>query len=288
MVAARLAGVKWRIHTFTGQVWANKVGIRRWVLKILDRILVDNATFVMADSRSQRAFLIDNKVVAPWKIGVLADGSFSGVNLERFTFDPKAREEIRTSFGVPGDAIAFIFLGRLNRDKGLVDLADAFERVAPRDNRIHLMIVGFDDGGFDQKFSVLAQRFTGRVHRADFTDHPEKYLSAGDVFCLPSYREGFGSALIEAAAIGLPAIASRIYGITDAVEDGVTGILHKPGSGREIAEAMWLLISDEHLRRKMGEAARKRVAEKFSETRITGAFLKFYQEMFAGERMAPR
>ncbi|HTB80552.1 MAG TPA: glycosyltransferase family 4 protein [Opitutaceae bacterium] len=288
MIAARLAGVKFRLHTFTGQVWANKTGFSRWVLKFLDRILAKNATYILADSHSQRDFLINNNIVASGKIGVLADGSFAGVDLERFVFSEGAREEIRRSHCIPHEAITFIFLGRLNRDKGLADLARAFATAAVRDPRIHLMIVGFDDGGFDEDWAKLGQQFVGRVHRAGFTDRPEKFLSAADVFCLPSYREGFGSVLIEAAAVGLPAIASRIYGITDAVEDGVTGILHQPASDREIAEAMLLLASDDRLRRKMGDAARSRAVEKFSEARVTMAFFNFYQEMFSGGGGTPR
>lgn len=288
MVAARLAGVKCRVHTFTGQVWANKEGFRRLVLICFDRLLVANATCVFADSHSQRDFLVINKVVTPGKIAVLADGSFSGVNLKRFTFNPKARDDIRKSLGIPNDAVTFIFLGRLNRDKGLLDLANAFERIALRDPRVQLMIVGFDDGGLDQRVVNLGEKFGGRVHRVTFTDHPESYLSAGDVLCLPSYREGFPAVLIEAAAIGLPVIASRIYGITDAVIEGVTGILHQPRAEGELAEAMQLLASDERLRRKMGDAARKRVAEKFSEDRVTKALADSYKDMFAGRGMVLR
>ena len=105
-------------------------------------------------------------------------------------------------------------------------------------------------------------------------------MSAADVCCLPSHREGFGSVLIEAAAVGIPAIASRIYGIMDAVEDGITGILHSPTSDCEIAKAMILFSSNEELRRQMGHAAHERVIEKFSEERITQLFADFYHNMF--------
>ena len=101
------------------------------------------------------------------------------------------------------------------------------------------------------------------------------------VCCLPSYREGFGTVIIEAASIGLPAIASRIYGITDAVVEGVTGILHQPASGHEIAEAMLLFASDKNLRRQMGTAARMRAIDKFSEERVLKAFAEFYDDMFS-------
>jgi len=106
-------------------------------------------------------------------------------------------------------------------------------------------------------------------------------MSASDVFCLPSYREGFGTVIIEAAAVGLPAIASRIYGITDAVLDGVTGILHKPGSKTEIANAMSLLSRNPKTRARLGRAAKERVVKDFSVEPIAEALVSFYRDTFS-------
>jgi len=281
MPAARLAGVRLRVHTFTGQVWANKKGFRRLVLKSFDRVLAMNATQIFSDSHSQRRFLIENNIVRARSVDVLGEGSVVGVNIKRFEYNQEAWRRIRSEFKIPGTAVVFMFLGRLTRDKGLLDLSRAFAAAARQNANIHLLIVGSDEEGLEREFSSLAQNFPGRVHRAGFAERPEEFLSAADVFCLPSYREGFGSVLIEAAAVGLPSIASRIYGITDAVEDGVTGILHPPGSDREMADAMLLLASNEGLRRQMGGAARQRAIEKFSEERVTEALGDFYRRSFS-------
>jgi glycosyltransferase involved in cell wall biosynthesis len=281
MLAARLAGVRLRVHTFTGQVWANKKGFRRFVLKSFDKVLAMNATQVFADSHSQCRFLIENNIVKARAIDVLGEGSVVGVNIKRFEYSQKVWQQIRSEHQIPGDAVVFMFMGRLTRDKGLMDLSRAFSAAARQNANIHLLIVGSDEEGLEQEFYSLAKNFPGRVHRAGFAEHPEEYLSAADVFCLPSYREGFGSVLIEAAAVGLPSIASRIYGITDAVEDGVTGILHHPASDREIAEAMLQLASNEGLRRQMGGAARQRAIEKFSEEHVTEAWVDFYRRSFS-------
>ena len=288
MLAARFAGVPSRLHTFTGQVWANQKGFRRFALRILDKVLAMSATKVLADSHSQRLFLIENNVVNATKILVLAGGSIAGVNLNRFKYDAEMHNQIRLHKRIQINDIVFLFLGRLTLDKGLMDLSRAFARAAKQDANIHLLVVGPDEENLEMEFSILAQRFPGRVHRVGFTDCPENYMAAADVFCLPSYREGFGSVIIEAAAVGLPAIASRIYGVTDAIEDGVTGILHTPTSDHEIAEAMLLLASDEALRYRMGKAARTRVANEFSEARVTEAFVDFYREMFSMIRIKPK
>ncbi len=105
-------------------------------------------------------------------------------------------------------------------------------------------------------------------------------MAAADVFCLPSYREGFGSVIIEAAAAGIPAIASKIYGITDAIEEGKTGLLHEPGNIAELTSAMLFFTNETNLRFTMGEKACKRAREKFSSTIVTEALLKYYRTKF--------
>jgi glycosyltransferase involved in cell wall biosynthesis len=281
MLAARAAGVPLRFHAFTGQVWATRRGIRRFVLKSLDKILAMNATLVFADSHAQRLFLIENKVVKSEQIIVLAEGSIAGVNLDRFKYDDSKRQQIRLDNQIPEDAIVFLFMGRLNRDKGLVELARAFALAGEKIANIHLYVVGPDEEGLEAEFDELGKRFPGRMHRTVFTDYPEAYMSAADVLCLPSHREGFPAVIIEAAAVGLPVIASRIYGIIDTVQEGVTGILHHPASVQELVEAMLKLCVDDKLRRQMGEAARKRVVDRFSEARVTQAMTDFFQQMFA-------
>jgi glycosyltransferase involved in cell wall biosynthesis len=114
------------------------------------------------------------------------------------------------------------------------------------------------------------------VHRLGFTEYPEHYMSAADVFVLPSYREGFGTTIIEAACAGLPAVASKIYGITDAVEDGVSGILHAPGSVDSLCQSMMQLIQDPKKLEEMGRSASLRAKKLFSEEAVTKAFQEFY------------
>ena len=281
MLAARMAGIPVRFHTFTGQIWANRRGLKRWILKLADKVIVMNATQVIADSHSQRDFLVDNSVVRASDIMVFENGSIAGVDSTRFKFDAEARDKLRQEMDIPKNAITFLYLGRLNKEKGLIDLSKGFKIAAKSNDKLHLLVVGPDEDNLDDLFSALSARFSGRVHRAEYTDYPERYMSASDVFCLPSYREGFGTVIIEAAAVGLPAIASRIYGITDAVLDGVTGILHKPGSKTEIANAMSSLARNPETRARLGRAAKDRVVKDFSVEPIAEALVSFYRDTFS-------
>jgi glycosyltransferase involved in cell wall biosynthesis len=104
-------------------------------------------------------------------------------------------------------------------------------------------------------------------------------MACADIFCLPSYREGFGSVVIEAAAIGLPSIASRIYGLIDAVEHEVTGILHPPKDINAIKLALLRLTQDKNLRERMSSRAIVRTKEQFSTNMVVSEMLKYYQTL---------
>ena len=277
MLAAAMAGVPFRIHIFTGQVWAARTGWKRWLLKAADRLMARLATHVLADSPSQRDFMVAEGIVAATKICVLGDGSICGVDGERFRPDADRRATIRRAHGIPDGATVFLYLGRLNRDKGMLDLADAFARQDRAD--AWLLVVGPDEEGMHDAMQARLGASRDRCRFVGYTDRPEDYMAAGDVFCLPSYREGFGMVIIEAAAAGVPAIASRIYGITDAVEDGVTGFLHSPGNAEEISRKMAAMIGDAALRAQMGRAARERALRLFSRQAVTQAWLDFYRQL---------
>ncbi len=282
MLAAAMTGVPVRIHTFTGQVWATRRGPGRLLLKTCDRLISACATHVLCDSHSQREFLIRNGIVSRGGIGVLADGSISGVDTERFRPDAASRARLRAQRSIPDDAVVFLFLGRLCRDKGAVELLEAFSSAAKDSSRLHLLLVGPDEESLDPVIAAAARRYPGRIHRQGFTDRPQEFMAASDVFVLPSHREGFGSVVLEAGAVGLPVIASRIYGLTDAVEEGVTGILHEVGSIEALTEAIRRLAQDQDFRLRLGAAGRKRAAEMFSAARLEAALTAFYGTALRG------
>jgi glycosyltransferase involved in cell wall biosynthesis len=277
MVSAFFASVPVRIHTFTGQVWATKTGFPRRILRLADTLLAACATHVLVDSSSQREFLLDNRVVTAKKSKVLGRGSISGVDRQRFHPDQEARNRLRLQWGIPSSDVVFVYVGRLNRDKGIPELIQAFEEVLERASRSWLLVVGPDEEDLEGLIHRSSAR--SRIIREGYTSTPEKYMAAADVFVLPSHREGFGSTVIEAAATGIPAIASRVYGLIDAVIDEETGVLHAPGDTDELAEAMVRLASDQNVRQTMGEAAKLRAESDFSKEIVTANALGYYEKV---------
>jgi len=287
MAAGRLDGVPTRVHTFTGQVWATASGLTRRLLKLADQLTAFCATQVLADSTSQLKFLIDEDVVGVSKCRVLENGSISGVDVSRFRPDAAARRRVRDEASIQEDALVFLFVGRLNKDKGVLDLAEAFEHVAARTGNAYLFCVGPDEDTMEARIRSICSSCGERLRFVGPTCFPEQYMAAADVICLPSYREGFGSVVIEAAATGIPAIASRIYGLIDAVQDGVTGCLHQPGNWQELADAMGSLAANHALREQLGQKARERAIKDFAVQRLTEALLAFYSEQLAAKASPP-
>lgn len=280
MLASFIAGVGIRIHTFTGQVWATKTGFARVVLKSLDKLIAALSTNILIDSPSQRSFLVKEGVVKVQKSDVLLEGSISGVDLQRFKPNDVARNRIRAAFSFADNDVVFLFIGRLNRDKGILDLAQAFTKVADNHANARLLIVGVDEANLTNEIKRATLGHESKVSFVSFTNSPEEYMVASDVLCLPSYREGFGNVIIEAAAVGIPTIGTDIYGISDAIVDGETGTLFEVKNTDDLQKCMQKMIVDNKFRAKLGMAAKDRAIESFSSKKLSEAWLKYYQGLF--------
>jgi glycosyltransferase involved in cell wall biosynthesis len=277
MIAGALARVPVRIHTFTGQVWGTRTGIMSMILKKADQVTARLATHILIDSSSQRDFLLQEGIVSENRSLVLAKGSISGVDTYRFKPDVGVRKKMRSLHEIPATSLVFLYMARLTRDKGALVMAEAFSEFAECDSQAHILIVGPDEEGLRPVIGEICRLCADRIHFADFTSVPEEYMASADILCLPSYREGFGTVLINAASVGIPAIASRIYGSVDAIVEGVTGLLHEVGNVSDLVSKMKQLSNDPSLREKMGENGRLRVLRDFSEEVVTAALLDYYK-----------
>lgn len=210
----------------------------------------------------------------------------NGVDVRRFRpAGPGERAELRQRLGLPADTRMILFVGFFSRDKGPHVLFDAWQRVR-EDGRSILVMVGATLGAYHEIDSTLAPALReaaarlGIVSRLVFVEETraiEEYYRAADLFALPSRREAFGMALVEAMASGLPCVASRLPGVTDAiVRDGETGLLVEPHDVGELAGALQRLLDDEALASRIGAAARLDVERRFTIERTSRPMFDAY------------
>jgi glycosyltransferase involved in cell wall biosynthesis len=276
-IAAWITRTPNRLHTFTGQVWVTKKGVNRWFLKLLDRIIVMLNTNILVDSFSQQDFLIKENVLSKHSSIVLGLGSISGVDVNRFLPSKTHRRLIRKQLNIKNDCLIFLFVGRLKKEKGVFELVEAFKNVSTNYDNVALLIVGPDEEGLRQELIEHLGSCKEFIRFVDFTKTPEQYMAASDIFILPSYREGFGSVVIESASCGLPSIGSNIYGLSDAIKVDETGLLVPVRSSKHLERAMLKLLNNDKLRNEMSLNARKRAIHHFSQDDITLKILQLYK-----------
>lgn len=280
-VAGKIAGIKRRVHIYTGQVWATRKGIMRWMLKSIDKLIARLDNYILVDGKSQRSFLEEEGVLKRGGAIVFGSGSISGVNVSRFVPDNNERYNVRREIGINDDSIVFVFLGRLNKDKGISELLSAFQKLSSEKDNVFLLLIGRDEDGYMGKLLDYPNiKEKENLYFYGHTREPEKVLNAGDVFVLPTYREGFGSSVLEAACIGLPCICSDAYGVQDAFIENETGLKCKVGDVISLYQCMKEMAEKPGLIKQMGENSRKRVLNEFPSEIITRYWVNFYKEMF--------
>ena len=280
-IAGWRAGIKYRIHIFTGQVWATRKGFMRWLLKLMDKVIARLDNHILVDGKSQCTFLESEGVLKKGQATVFGEGSISGVNTHRFVPNEGLRKEVRQDFGIEDNTLVFLFMGRLNHDKGIGELYAAYDRLAAESKDVFLLLVGTDEENYISKLPQYPNINSSNFFYYGATPTPEKVLNAGDVFVLPTYREGFGTSVLEAACIGLPSITSDAYGVLDASVEGETGLRCKVGDIDSLYDCMRYFYEDRNMVKLMGEKSRARVLRDFSGERLTEFWEDFYHSLLA-------
>lgn len=279
-VAGWIAGVPHRVHIFTGQVWSTRKGAMRMLLKRLDKLMVMFDTNLLVDGEGQRQYLIKEGVLTEKNSKVPAEGSIAGIKLDRYVISPEVRKQERESLGLTDDKVVYIFLGRLNHDKGIGELYEAFNRLVVECPNSVLLFYGMDEEGYDEKVVNYPNIKKGKNYFfPGLTKTPFNALQAGDVFVLPTWREGFGVSVLEAQALGLPVITSDAYGVVDASVEGVTALRCGVNDPEGLYKCMKQYYEDVDMRKVHGQAGRERVEQHFSNDVVSKAWGDFYKEM---------
>jgi len=288
MMAATLCRVPVRVYHQHGLPLMTATGPKRRLLRVTERVACGLAHQVVCISASLRDVLVSERLCPPGKIEVLERGSIDGVEAER-TFNPagvspEAAARVRARYRIPPAAPVIGFVGRVVRDKGLVELTQAWRGLRERYPSLHLLVAGPVEREDPIPPDVeQTLRSDPRVHLAGMVhDMPAVYRIL-DLLVLPTYREGFGAALLEASAMELPVVATRIPGCVDAVREGETGLLVPARDAEALTAAIRRYLDDADLRRRHGAAGRRRARQDFDPAQVRGALFQVYLRLL-GQR----
>ncbi len=272
MLAAFLCGVPVRIYILRGLRLETVKGIQRQVLGVCERIASWCSHRIVCVSQSLATKYASGKYAPLEKIMVLGEGSSNGVDSRKFSPTPKAFRAaalLQSEMEIPNDAFLLGFVGRMTRDKGIVELVKVFEQLCLQFPKLHLVFVGDyevgDAADTATRASICAHP---RIHVTGFVTETVPYYHLFDLLVFPSYREGFPNAVIEAHASGLPVVGYVATGTVDAVLEGKTGRLVPVGNIDGLREAITAYVLDSKLRQRHGKAARERVRTSFQREKI--------------------
>ncbi len=267
MLAAQMARVPVRVYLLRGLRIETAAGFKRLVLWIAERLASVCANKVVCVSESLKAAFVSQSLARADKTLVLAAGSSNGVNTERFHVDQDAIKKarlLRGELGIPADAPVIGFMGRLTRDKGIIDLVRAYQIVLRKFPRAWLLLLGdLEHGDALPQETVGWLRSHSQVAMIPSVADPTPYYAMTHILAFPSHREGCPNVPLEAAAMELPVVGFQVTGVVDAVQNGVTGTLTSPGDVESFAAALVRYLDDPPLRSKHGMAGRRRILKLF-------------------------
>ena len=285
MMAAWLARVPRRVHTFTGLVWPTAVGMKRRVLMLTDWLTCACATHIIPEGEGVMHDLQRHITKKPMR--VLGYGNVKGVDMAYWDAAKVQGDAavLRRRLAGDEDVFVFLFVGRLVGDKGLNELVEAFERlqVQPGYEKARLVLVG----RAEEELDPLKPATWERIHQLpSIVEAGPAYgrgllawYAASDCFVLPSYREGFPNTVLEAGAMGLPSIVTDINGSREIVEDGKNGMVIPSKDAGALYLAMKRMMEDSQLRKSMAENARPMIGSRFEQGFVRQCLLDFYEEI---------
>ena len=275
--AARLTGVKHRVHNFTGLAFPTAHGFARYVLKKVDKFICWCSTDILPEGKGVLNDLKNNKITKK-PLRILGNGNIRGIDLSLYD----RTEEVMSRAGKirKGDAFTFVFVGRVVADKGINELVEAFCRLNAEFPATRLLLVGDRDNGINPIKAETSEKIASSraIVEAGLQKDVRPWYAAADCFVLPSYREGFPNSVIEAGAMGLPSVVTDINGANEIIIAEQNGLIVPSMDARALYSAMKRMMEDKELYDRARGCARELIASRYDRKYVWACLKDFYKE----------
>lgn len=267
-IASKMAKIPVRLYCQWGMVYVTMHGIKRTIFKKIEKMVCRFSTNIQPDSVGNLEFCRKEGIYDESKSEVIWNGSAKGLDLSAFDISqkPEYNKMIREKYDIPSDAPVIGFVGRLGREKGCNEIFRAFKILKNDFPNAKLLFVGpIEKEDTMDKEMLQYFKTCDDIIKTDRVSNVEQYISAMDVFVLPSYREGFGMSVVEAAAMEVPVIVTRYPGPSSAMVDGINGYLIDIKDVNGIVDKVTYLLNNKEAAKKLGENGRKYVEESYDQ-----------------------
>lgn len=280
MLAAKIANVPIRLHTVAGLPLMEAKGFKRKLLNFVEKLTYDCATNVYTNSKGLYDFIVNEELVSPMKIKVIANGSSNGIDTSYFDSEKiseEQRNEIRKNLNIKKTDFIFVYVGRLVGDKGINELIEAFLKI--NDCNVKLLLVGWAEPDLDplKKQTIDEINRNHNIISVGFQKDVRMYFAISHCLVFPSYREGFPNVVMQSGSMGLPSIVSNINGCNEIIEEGVNGTIIAPKEIDSLFLAMQKLVNDLEWRNKLASNAKNKIVSSFEQKLVWGAILNEYK-----------
>ena len=282
MLAAKLAGVKIRLHTVAGLPLLEEKGTKRKILNTVEKITYACATKVYPNSVGLKEIIIQSRFCHSNKLKVIANGSSNGIDTEYFSrkhFSEETLSQLQKQLGIQPEDFVYVFVGRLVKDKGINELIQAFCRLPQEQQPVKLLLVGDYESDLDPlQPNTLAQITSNpNIISTGFQSDVRPYFAISDTLVFPTYREGFPNVVMQAGAMNLPCIVTDINGCNEIIIEDKNGIIIPVKDESAIFEAMKSFISDSEKLQEMKENARQLIVSRYEQKIVWKAIFDEYK-----------
>lgn len=282
MMAAKAARVPYRLHTVAGLPLLETKGAKRKLLDTIEKLTYSCATKVYPNSKGLLEIIIKNKYCKSSKLKVLVNGSSNGIDTGFFNpnnIETAESSKLKNQLGITEEDFVFVFVGRLVADKGINEMVAAFEKVHNKKKHIKLLLVGDYETDLDPLLSSTLEAINNNkaILSVGFQSDVRPYLAIAQALVFPSYREGFPNVVMQAGAMGLPAIVSNINGCNEIIVEAENGTIIPVKNKEAIVEKMELFIEDLPYFSKLKSNARRMIEERYEQELIWKAIIEEYR-----------